>query len=138
MTSDTRSAATSLRIHGVNPPVHQIMEYLQSNDPQRTPMLMLVLKVAKVEENHRDFFEGAVVLLVKPKLSDVSLAILSSLIHGHPGIFEMVVTGTYDIHQQSITVRVNEVTSTSLHPIPGSVAPGADYVPAAFPTGPAD
>jgi hypothetical protein len=116
-TTPEKPAADLLRISGMDTQIVQMMDLLDTNDPDLQRIMVLSFKKARLSDaNDKEIFMGQVIVRILTAISPASLAIVSRLLQPFEGYFVMNVQGTYGTSGDLVEVTADFVHATNIQP----------------------
>src|SRR3954471_9448000 len=91
-----KPVADLLRIGGMDTQIVQMMDFLDTNDPDLQRIMVVSFKEARLSDaNDNEIFVGQVIVRILTAVSPLALATISRLLQPFRGYFVMNVQGIY-------------------------------------------
>src|SRR3954463_10579286 len=106
----TKLAGELLRIGGMNTQIVQMMDFLDTSDPDLQRIMLLSFKKARLSDaNDNEIFVGQVIVRILTAISPVALVMVSRLLQPFDGYFVMNVQGTHSTPADYVEVTADFV-----------------------------
>jgi hypothetical protein len=113
----TKMVGQLLRIGGMDTQIVQMMDFLDTSDPDLQRIMVLSFKKARLSDaDDNEIFTGQVIVRILTAISPAALSIVSRLLHPFEGYFVMNVQGTYGTPADYVEVTAEFVHATNLQP----------------------
>ncbi|MEP6668957.1 MAG: hypothetical protein ABJF10_07390 [Chthoniobacter sp.] len=113
----TKIAGELLRISGMDIQIVQMMDFLDTSDPDLQRIMVLSFKKARLSDaNDKEIFVGQVILRILTAISPPALALVSRLLHPFEGYFVINVQGAYETTGVCVKVTADFVHAANMQP----------------------
>lgn len=113
----TQVAGELLRIGGMDTQIVQMMDFLDTSDPDLQRIMVLSFKKARLSDaNDDEIFVGQVIVRILTAISPPALAAVSRLLQPFEGYFVMNVQGTHGTPAGYVEVTADFVHATNIQP----------------------
>ena len=110
-------AGELLRIGGMDVQIIQMMDFLDTSDPDLQRILVLSFKKARLSDaNDNEIFVGQVIVRILTAISPAALTVVSRLLQPFDGYFVMHVQGTHGTPAGYVEVTADFVHATNIQP----------------------